>query len=558
MEGMLSLSAMVAVYLVAVACLGYLGYRRTRTAEDYLLAGRGTNPFVMAMSYGATFISTSAIVGFGGVAAIYGMGILWLTFLNIFVGVFIAFVFFGARTRAMGHALGAHTFPEFLAKRYQSRFIHVSAALVILFFMPLYSGVVLMGAAKFIQARVNISYEWALVLFSAIVGIYVVFGGLKGVLYTDAMQGTVMMVGLLAILYCTYSGLGGIVAAHEKLTALAPAAVEVFGKDGHQGWTAFPEFGSKMWWTLVSTIITGVGIGVLAQPQLVVRFMTVSSRKQLNRAVIAGGIFILIATSVAYLCGPLSNVYFFNDSRFGQISFLAANKDVEFIIPLFIKSFMPAWLGDLFMVTLLAAAMSTASGLFHTLGTAAGRDLMETFVGKSSDRFSIFANRVGILLTFLLSLSLAYILPVTFAGTGTAIIARGTSIFFGLCAATFLPMYIGGLYSRSITKAGALSGALVGFTVSALWITFVQFTSSKALLICRVLFDKDSVLEGLKTGLIIWQEVDAVTVALPLSIVVTIAVSIWTKRYDRSHLNRCFVWQRSTPETRCKEPAMSI
>ena len=52
----------------------------------------------MAMSYGATFASTSAIVGFGGNAGLFGMGLLWLTFFNIFVGIFIAFVFYGKRT----------------------------------------------------------------------------------------------------------------------------------------------------------------------------------------------------------------------------------------------------------------------------------------------------------------------------------------------------------------------------------------------------------------------------------------------------------------------------
>jgi len=80
----------VLAYLVITGYLGYVGYRRTKTTTDYLLAGREAHPYVMAMSYGATFISTSAIVGFGGAAALFGMSLLWLTFLNIFVGIFIA------------------------------------------------------------------------------------------------------------------------------------------------------------------------------------------------------------------------------------------------------------------------------------------------------------------------------------------------------------------------------------------------------------------------------------------------------------------------------------
>lgn len=49
-----------------------------------MLAGRGVHPAIMALSYGAAFISTSAIIGFGGVAASLGMGLLWLVFMNIF------------------------------------------------------------------------------------------------------------------------------------------------------------------------------------------------------------------------------------------------------------------------------------------------------------------------------------------------------------------------------------------------------------------------------------------------------------------------------------------
>ena len=58
----------VIIYLFVVGYLGYRGYRGTHTATDYLVGGRKIHPYVMAMSYGATFISTSAIVGFGGAA----------------------------------------------------------------------------------------------------------------------------------------------------------------------------------------------------------------------------------------------------------------------------------------------------------------------------------------------------------------------------------------------------------------------------------------------------------------------------------------------------------
>ena len=61
---------------------------------------------------------------------------------------------------------------------------------------------------------------------------------------------------------------------------------------------------------MVSTIILGVGIGVLAQPQLAVRFMTVKSKRELNRAVVLGGLFILLIPGTAYMVGSLSNAWF--------------------------------------------------------------------------------------------------------------------------------------------------------------------------------------------------------------------------------------------------------
>ena len=111
------------VYLVLVIGLGYLGYRQTKGDDDYMVAGRKIHPVVLALSYGATFISTSAIVGFGGVAAQLGMGMIWLTVLNIGLGILIAFVIFGKRTRSIGNKLRAVTFPDLMGKCYGSPFM---------------------------------------------------------------------------------------------------------------------------------------------------------------------------------------------------------------------------------------------------------------------------------------------------------------------------------------------------------------------------------------------------------------------------------------------------
>ena len=531
---LLMLSVIVIVYLSIIAYLGYRGYKSTKTASDYLIGGRNIHPYVMAISYGATFISTSAIIGFGGAAGIFGLGLLWLTFLNIAVGIFIAFVFFGKRTRIMGYNLDAHTFPELLGKRFESRFLQGASGILIFIAMPLYAAVVLMGASHFLAQTLSISYDVALLFFTAIIAIYVIMGGIKGVMYTDAFQGSLMFLGMTFLLIITYNKLGGVTQAHKALTALAPEAIKIFGKAGHQGWTAMPALFSKFWWTLVSTIILGVGIGVLAQPQLVVRFMTVKSNKELNRAVLIGGIFILMMTGVAFVVGALSNVFFFNSEKYHTISLLAAGKNVGRIIPLYIKEAMPNWFTALFMVTLLSAAMSTLSSQFHTMGTSIGRDFYEKGLKTKSNK-TIIISQTGILIAILLSLFLAYSLPKFFAG-GTAIIARGTAIFFGLSAAAFLPIYLGGLYSKKITKEAAIAGFLTGVITSAIWLFFFHVKESKPLLLCHALFGVDTL-----AGKSNWAVVDPILIALPISTIVTIIVSMFTKPPKNEHLEKCFL-----------------
>jgi len=521
-------------FLAVITYLGYLGYARTSNADDYLVAGRDIHPYVMAISYGATFISTSAIIGFGGAASMFGMGIFWLTFLNIFVGVLIAFAWFGARTRTMGHTLDAHTFPEFLSRRFDSKFIQVFAGLVIFIFMPLYASVVMMGASNFIQTHFGISYELSLSIFAFIIALYVILGGLKGVMFTDAFQGTIMFLGMLFLLIFTYAKLGGLTEAHQTLASIEPPQSLV--SKGHQGWTSMPALGSNFWWTLVSTIILGVGIGVLAQPQLVVRFMTVKSDRELNRAIMVGGVFLLITVGVAYIVGALSNAYFLEHPDFQTITIKAVKGKIGKVIPTYIKTALPNWFSLVFLLTLLSAAMSTLSSQFHAMGTSIGRDVFHKLSSKHKGDPSVFyITKGGIVLAISLAVFIAWALPTFFPEQGTAIIARGTALFFGVCAATFLPAFISAIYWKGATKKGVVASMLTGLSVSVFWLLFIHAKEAKAFGLSQLLFNKPYLIQSHP-----FPVMDPVVVALPISAIVLIIVSLFTERYREKHLHKCF------------------
>ena len=518
------------LYLAITAGLGYLGYRQTTSAKDYLLAGRTVHPVIMAISYGSTFISTAAIVGFGGAAAVFGMGILWLTVLNIFLGIFIAFIVFGKPTRAMGHKLDAHTFPEFIGKRYDSKFLQVASAAMIFLAMPLYAGAVMLGGVSFLTVALGLSQNMALLVIVLIVGLYVMMGGMKGVLYTDAFQGGIMALGMMLLLWYAYDGLGGVVPAHEQLTAMADKVPAALTARGHRGWTAMPELFSPLWWSLISTVVMGVGIGVLAQPQLVVRFMTVKSDRELNRGVVIGGLFIMLMTGVAFVVGALSNVYFMQSV--GKIAIAAAGSP-DNVIPLFIKQNMPEWYTAVFMITLLAAAMSTMSSQFHTMGSAIGHDILEKGMGLKAKK-PVRVMRVAMLAAILISTLTAYFLP-TFFKDGATIIVNGTSLFFGLCAGSFLAIYALGLYWKGVTRAGAHAGFVSGLVVSLIVLLFLFEKVSKPLGVCQAVFGVPSL--GVGTPL---RDIDPLIFAVPVSLLFAVAVSLVSQKTEAAHLDLCF------------------
>lgn len=531
------------IYFLMVGYVGYLAWKRTNSSEDFMVAGRETHPYIMALSYGATFISTAAIVGFGGVAGKYGMGILWLAFLNILIGIFIAFVFFGKKTRKMGKNLGSLTFPEFLGRRFNSKFIQYFSGILIFCAMPIYAAVVLIGAARFMESSLMLNFNVALLVLAIVICGYVLFGGLKGVMYTDALQGSIMFIGMLILLVFIYWVLGGVTEANTALTNMAHLYPPDALAEGGRGWTSFPKFASPFWWSLVTTTIMGVGIGALAQPQLAVRFMTVKSDKELHRSLLIGSIFIFVMTGSAYVVGSLSNVYFYQN--FGQIAIDFVGGNMDSIIPTFISTALPEWFVYIFLLSLLAAAMSTLSSQYHTQGTALGHDIVDAIKNRGgNDEYSdkeiqnksieetkfgfISISQLGILIAVILSLVIGLSLP-------GSIVALGTSLFMGLCAAAFLPVYCAALFWKRCTREGAIAGILSGTFTSLFLLVFVFKKTATGLGICKFIFGVDMLINTMP-----WYTIDVMIFAIPVSVIFTIAVSLLTEPMDEKILDRSF------------------
>lgn len=415
----------------------------------------------------------------------------------------------------MGAKLNVSTFPQLLGRHYRSRGIQVFVAAVIFLGMPLYAAVVMKGGAVFIEQIFQIDFNISLLIFTLVIAAYVIAGGMKGVMYTDALQAVIMFGCMLFLLFSLYRVLDmGFTEANQALTDIAPLVPEKFKALGHQGWTAMPVTGSPQWYTLVTSLILGVGIGCLAQPQLVVRFMTVESSKQLNRGVFIGCFFLIITVGAIYHAGALSNLFFLKTE--GVVA-TEAVKDMDKIIPYFINKAMPDWFAALFMLCILSASMSTLSSQFHTMGASVGSDIYGTYKPRSRGKLTNVI-RLGVLFSILVSYIICYMLP-------NDIIARGTSIFMGICAAAFLPAYFCALYWRRATRQGVMASLWIGTIGSLFALAFLHQKEAAAMGVCRWLFGKDVLIEAYPFPMI-----DPILFALPLSVAAVIIVSLLTEK----------------------------
>ena len=527
---------MTVVFLIVTLVLGWYGYKNTRNNEEFLLGRNKAGPVIIALSYGATFLSASAVIGFGGQAAVHGMSVMWLCFLNLFVGLIVAFLIFGGPTRRKGRALGASTYADLLGKIFKSKGIRAFTAILIIVMMPIYAAAVLKGGVNSLAVITGLTeyYDYILLALAVIVAVYVVYGGIIAVMYNDAFQAAIMFIGMVVILVVTYSYFGGVTAGNSALDGLWDQSIVDIGnigvQDGFNGWTSFSDFGSKEWLTVVTTFLLGVGIGALTQPQLAVRFMSAKNDRDLNKSLIVGSVFMLAIVGSAYTVGALSNVYFMDHygmTAFEYISQMGLGTD--FIIPEYIlELFSTISFGDifvsLFLLSLVCAAISTISALLHTIGAAGGYDLYTLWKNKkghmTGDSQSVNLNRVVIVLVMVLTVVYCYMMP-------NDIIAKATSVFMGITAAALLPAYFHGLYSKNPCRKAAITSMVVGTVVYLFFALFINSGTSIFLPICELLTGQsvlfpDSILAS----------TDALVIALPASIIAMVIALVYFRHTE--------------------------
>ncbi len=421
-------------YLSVLAWHAWEGKRHTRSLSDYLIAGRSLGGLVVALSFYATFMSTNTFVGQAGKS--WDVGLIW--YINGFVlaGLcLVSWMFVAGPFVEQTRRLGSLTVADYLGFRYGSLALRRLAAVVIFVGSIIYLLAVYKGSALALEQFLGVSYSTAAILVFFVVTAYTLAGGFRSVALTDAMQGTLMVFGAVAILVAVVMRGGGLSALLEGVRRADPQMLS---------WQSKIPFS-----TMLGLAIAG-GLKFLVEPRQLSRFYGLRDQASLRLARVVSPLLI----AVTYFCLLPIGAFAHALAPAGAI------QHSDQIVPYLLGTaelFGPL-LSSCFLLVLVSAAMSSLDSVLLVAASSMDHDL---FAPEGTDASAISRTRIWVVVISLVSMALS-LNPV--GG-----IVEITSLSGSLYGACFLPALVVGLYWKGATAAGALASMICGAVTVIGW-----------------------------------------------------------------------------------------
>ena len=435
----------VVAYLVVALAVGVLAYRVTeRRAEDYFLASRNFGTVVLLFTVFATLLS--AFTFFGGPNTAYLHGPEWILVMGVMDGVLFAVLWYvvGYKQWRIGKARGHVTLGEMLGDRFGSTFLRAFVAVLSLVWLFPYVMLQQIGAGTALVGLTEGAVPfWAgATLVTVFMIIYVVIAGIRGIAWTDTLQGMFMLVMVWAALVWVLVVVGGPTTATARLGEVAPEFLEL-GSDFYT-----PQ--------RMLTFAVSIAFGVSMFPQVNQRFFTAGSEKVLRRTLALWPLLVLLLFVPAFLLGSWAR-------GLGIEADVAAGDNV---LPLVLAEYTPAWFAALVIAGAIAAMMSSSDSMLLSGSSYFTRDIYRPVIDEAlTDRGEDLLGRVGVVVFAFAALGASLYVgsDVDVGVVGDVLVDIGDTAFGGF--AQLAPPVIIALYWRKVTRNGFLAGVVAGQAV---------------------------------------------------------------------------------------------
>ncbi|EZA50426.1 Sodium-coupled monocarboxylate transporter [Ooceraea biroi] len=443
-----------ALMLLVSAAAGLWHFRRARKSntQEYLLGGRSLGLFPVSASLVASFISGVTILGTP--AEIYNFGTqYWITIISIlFSGVVVATVYLPVFT-----TLQLNSVYEYLEIRFD-RSVRLLISLIFLFDVVLYQSIVVYIPALALNQVSGIDTHLIGAIVCIVCVFYTVLGGIRAVVWTDALQVGVMVAAVVSVIALGTYQLGGMSQVWNK--AIDANRITFFNFDPS------PYTRHTVWTVLIGSWLYSTAY-IAVNQTMVQRYKSLKSTKVSQLSIAIFTVSIMVFISMCCWCGLVLLAWWSPPKCDPRVSGLITADDQ--LLPAYVMEIAQHLHGipGLFISGIFGAALSSLSVGFNSTSVVILEDFVKgCFKMKPSDRCSTIFVKTLVILLGLLALSLLFLIEKlggVLAVTGSlAAIAAGTS--FGVFT-------LGILFPWTNSKAGAFFGAIAGFMISG-WASF--------------------------------------------------------------------------------------
>ncbi len=448
------LSAFV-IYLIMMVGIGAVYMKKTSNAEDYFLGGRGLGGWVAALSAQASDMSGWLLMGLPGAVYALGTGQAWIA-VGLFIGTVCNWVFISARLRRYTIvANNSLTLPAYFENRFrdEKRILLLISSVVIVVFFLVYTASALAAGGTLFHSVFGLDYHIALAIGALVILAYTFMGGFMAVCTTDFIQGTLMLIGLLAVPIVAWALVGGdfrSLLEQSQVAGGADAYLNLFSNGG-EPYRPIDIISQLAW-----------GLGYCGMPHILTRFMAVKNEKELKKSRVIAIIWVALSLGAACIIGVLGRAYLYPVILGAEGAASTESVFIEMITKVFTQDLALPFIGGIFLCGILAAIMSTADSQLLVPASSVSEDIYRSYIHPDADgRKVLRISRITVAVVAILAFIIAW-------DPNSSIMGLVSNAWAGLGSA-FGPIVLLSLFWKRTNLAGAVAGILTGGVAVIVW-----------------------------------------------------------------------------------------
>ncbi len=496
-----------AAYLIGMIIVGVIYMKKADNVENYFLGGRGLNAWVAALSAQASDMSGWLLMGLPGCIYLLGIGEAWIA-IGLFIGTVLNWLFVASRLRKYTIRVdNAITLPSYFGNRFHDKkriLLTISSVFIVIFFL-VYTASALTAGGKLFSSVFSIDYKIALTIGAVVILTYTFLGGFLAVCTTDFIQGTLMLIGLLIIPILAYILLKG-----EGIALLNESGVA----GGASSYLNILHDGGEPVSLVYVISMLGWGLGYFGMPHILVRFMAVSSEKEMKKSKVIAIAWVALSLIFACIIGIVGRAYLYPTILGTGNAVSAENVFIEMIKKIFTESYALPFVGGIFLCGILAAIMSTADSQLLVTASSVAEDIFKGIIKKDAKEKSV------LLVSKITVIAVAVIAYIIALNPNSSVMGLVSNAWAGF-GATFGPLVLLSLYWKRTNLPGAIAGMVSGGLTVIIW-DYIPFIKTDAIneVTNKTVYNT----LGTQTGLY------SLVVGFAISLLLIIVVSLFTKK----------------------------